>query len=298
VTPARRSTTAGERVCLRARFVDAARCETSGTEVTWTLRKVSGEAVATLDRNCLVVAGGASTGEFELTAAAGAFSARAVVTVVTADRYRDLVAARLEDPDAGAVEPVATGTGVGAVSVASPPPAARAPSLLWALLGLAGVLGVAGVALLVRRRRASLVPPPPPTLPPPTLPPPTLPPPTSQPSPPSPAPPAPAAPQNQRQRRDARAVFAEQLPPPPPPPPPPPGPSKACPKCGTLLDAKLAFCPHDGTALGGAPVAAPPPSTAAGPTEGDGVCPKCGRHYPPPTVFCGEDGASLVPRRS
>jgi hypothetical protein len=282
VTPARRSTTAGERVCLRARFVDAARCETSGAEVTWTLRKVSGEAVATLDRNCLVVAGGASTGEFELTAAAGAFSARAVVTVVTADRYRDLVAARLEDPDAGAAEPVTPGTGVGAVSVASPSPAAKTPSLLWALLGLAGVLGVAGVALLVRRRRASLVPPPP-----------TLPPPTSQPAPP---PPAPAAPQ--RQRREARAVFAEQLPPPPPPPPPPPGPSKACPKCGTLLDAKLAFCPHDGTALGGAPVGAPPPSAAAGPTEGDGVCPKCGRHYPPPTVFCGEDGASLVPRRS
>lgn len=91
---------------------------------------------------------GADTGEFEVTATAGAFSARAVATVVTADRYRDLVATQLEASDAAVETPVIeNGPRVGAVAVTTPAPSPSTPPLVWALVALSALLGVTGAAL-------------------------------------------------------------------------------------------------------------------------------------------------------
>ena len=278
------TTARGRRRCFRARLVDANRCEVQGPEAAWTMRRVRGEAEATLDRNCVVVSRG-TDGEFELTATAGTFSARATAVLVTADRYRDLIAARLEDPDAGVEEPSAGGPRVGAIAVTNgPAPARRASPWLWALVGVAGLLGAAGVALLVRRRRNSLAPPPPP----------------------------PRRDEDRSAKPEDEAIPGQRDVISVPAPSKPPRPSRVCPKCGVSWGDDLTFCPQDGTLLPGAqvpatpPVVAPPraapPKPAQPPPKAEPVelrvCPRCGRRYEAPTEFCGEDGATLTPLHS
>src|SRR5208282_1794835 len=63
-----------------------------------------------------------------------------------------------------------------------------------------------------------------------------------------------------------------------------PGPGQPCPKCATLVQAGVRFCPNCGNPMGGpAPVA-----------QGS-ACPKCGQPNAPGVKFCANCGASLAP---
>jgi len=64
-----------------------------------------------------------------------------------------------------------------------------------------------------------------------------------------------------------------------------PGPGQPCPKCATLVQAGVRFCPNCGTPMGGAP-----PAAAQGPP-----CPKCGQPNAAGAKFCANCGASLAP---
>jgi len=64
-----------------------------------------------------------------------------------------------------------------------------------------------------------------------------------------------------------------------------PGPGQPCPKCATLVQAWVRFCPNCGTPMGGAP-----PAAAQGPP-----CPKCGQPNAAGVKFCANCGASLAP---
>ncbi|MGD1099454.1 MAG: SPFH domain-containing protein [Thermoplasmata archaeon] len=64
-----------------------------------------------------------------------------------------------------------------------------------------------------------------------------------------------------------------------------PGPGQPCPKCATLVQAGVRFCPNCGTPMGGAP-----PAAAQGPP-----CPKCGQPNAAGVKFCANCGASLAP---
>jgi len=63
-----------------------------------------------------------------------------------------------------------------------------------------------------------------------------------------------------------------------------PGPGQPCPKCGTLVQPGVKFCPQCGNPMG--QPAAPP----AGPP-----CPKCGQPVPAGVKFCPNCGASTAP---
>ena len=326
VTPARRSTTSGERVCFRARLVDTNRCDVATSDTAWSVQRISGAAEGQVDRNCFTSTRGSGEGEFELTATAGGFSARANVAIVTADQFRDLVAAHLVDPDAGTVE-TPSGSQIGAVTPPPPPPASSG-LLPVALLAAALVLGGGGLIILLRRRpkRASD---------------------EARDAKDEPAP-RETTPGTGRQRHKAVAIPLRQMPigarppqapaqPAPAPAPPPlvmaaPAVTRVCPGCGNSYGDEMLFCPRDGTRLAqdgttsaaSAPPTPPPPAPppvappvlapaiattpAAAPTEppaprvseapverpDDGICPTCGRRYPNPVAFCGEDGSVLV----
>ena len=297
VTPSRRSTTAGVRVCFRARLVDANRCEAQGPDVAWTMQRTQGDADATLDRSCFVPTATSGTGEFEVTAMAGGFTARAVAAVVTADRYRDLVATHLEDPDAGVDAPLLVGPRVGAVAVATPRSAPRSSFVVWGLALFAALLGVAGLALLTRRRSrersareagSDAIPSvaEAPVARPPVAEAPVARPPVAE------APVAEAPVAGTPVKAAAPFVIAD---------------SRACSRCGTRYGSDLAFCPQDGAALveasaTSAPRPAPAAAVVATPVQRaptlDRICPTCKRRYPSPTEFCGEDGSTLVSARS
>ncbi len=281
VSPSRRSTTSGGRVCFRARAVDAAGCESSASDVRWTVQRSRGGAEGSMDRGCFVSAGG-GVGLFEVTAAAGALSARGEVEVVTQDRYATLIAERLEDPDGGAPE-VNSGAQVGGGALA---PETRVDRTSW-LFYLGGGAAALALILLLSRRRA------PPSKPRfdddddaprprrEVMPPQEL----SEPS--SPTQPPPLNPN----RRRGEGVASER-----PAPTSPPAP-KHCPYCRKVYQGELAFCPEDGQPL--AP-GATPPSTSVSPAvvaaDGERRCPKCGRSFPAYMDFCGEDGTALPPR--
>ncbi|MEZ4394580.1 MAG: hypothetical protein R3A48_26200 [Polyangiales bacterium] len=284
LSPSRRSTTSGGRVCFRARATDASRCESSARSVSWSVRRVRGGGEASMDRGCFVSARGGGVGLFEVAASAGGLSARAEVEVVTEDRYADLVAQRIEDPDGGTPEEN-SGSQVG-VGVLGPETRRDHTSLLFALGGGAALLLL--VLLLAQRRRA----------------------------------PKPSDDDDDDGARPRREVmpppqFAEPTSPTEPPPenrrrPEPPEPSVApappvapvapsprhCPYCRKVYVSDLAFCPDDGQPL--APGASLPPevevTTAAAPEPREKRCPTCGRNYPGYMDFCGEDGAALTPR--
>lgn len=331
VSPSRRSTTSGGRVCFRARLVDAARCEMPTRDVAWSVRRASGGGEGAMDRSCFVSTQGGATGLFEVTASAGALSDRAEVEVVTQDRYAALVAERLEDPDGGAPE-TSSGAQVGGGAVTTEEPQDRT-ALLLALGGVAALLAL--VALLVQRRRSAapivlddddlaarprreVMPPPEyasahtPTEPPPNV---------RRAPPPEPVPEPVIEPVPEVPAVTAAPVLAAQRPPQ----------LRHCPYCRKTFTDELSFCPDDGQPLApGAPRAsAPPPKDAIVmrcPTCGregvgsesfcpvDGArmvpavrgaeepreaspaerrCPKCGRRYPGYMDFCGEDGAAL-----
>jgi membrane protease subunit (stomatin/prohibitin family) len=63
-----------------------------------------------------------------------------------------------------------------------------------------------------------------------------------------------------------------------------PGPGQPCPKCGTLVQPGVRFCPQCGNPMGQAPAAA-----------GGPPCPKCGQPVPPGVKFCPNCGASTAP---
>jgi hypothetical protein len=279
VIPARRSTTAGERVCFRARFLDSNRCDAAPTgEIVWTLQRQSGSANATLDHNCFVATRDSGIGEFDLTATAGALTAHATASVVTADRYRDLIAAHIEDPDAGVVESFSTRPGMGAVVVTTSTPK-KSSGWLWALLGLGVVLGAVGLWLFrdknkhkskrVRDKKPveSVVA-------------------------------VPVVPSIDQGAEQAGVSVAD--PPQTQSRPAPIPDARACPKCARRFPSDLGFCPQDGTSLLDAALvtAVSQPESVVESSKPDGVCPKCNRRYPFPTVFCGEDGATLTREKS
>lgn len=280
LSPARRSTTSGGRVCFRARATDASRCESSARSVSWSVRRVRGGGEGRMDSGCFVSARGGGVGLFEVVASASGLSARGEVEVVTEDRYADLVAQRIEDPDGGAPEEN-SGSQVG-VGVLGPETREDHTALLFALGGGAALLLL--VLLLAQRRRA----------PKPSyeddddgarprrevMPPPQLAEPTSPTEPP---------PENRRRPEASEAPVAPAASPPAP---------RHCPYCRKVYVSDLAFCPDDGQVL--APGASLPregaPVTAASPEPSEKRCPTCGRNYPGYMDFCGEDGAALTPR--
>lgn len=282
VSPARRSTTSGGRVCFRARAVDAAGCESSASDVRWTAQRSRGAGEGSMDRGCFVSAGG-GVGLFEVSAAAGALTARAEVEVVTQDRYATLIAERLEDPDGGAPE-VNSGAQVGGGALA---PETRVDRTSWLFVLGGGAAALALILLLLSRRRA---PPPRPRfeddddVPRPrreVMPPQEL----SEPS--SPTQPPPLSP-NRRRGEGAESDRSAPVPTPV---------AKHCPYCRKVYQGDLAFCPEDGQPL--APGAVPPAmsaSPAVVTAEGERRCPKCGRSFPAYMDFCGEDGTALPPR--
>jgi hypothetical protein len=258
-------------VCFRARLVDANRCDLPTNDTVWSVQRISGTAQGQADRNCFTSTRGSGEGEFELTATAGGFTARANVAIVTADQFRDLVAAHLEDPDAGAVE-TPSGSQIGTVS-APPPPPASSDLLPVALLAVALLLGGGGLILILRRRPKRAIG-------------------ASNDSNDTKDEPAPreSMPATGRQRHKAVAIPLRQMPigarppqalaQPAPAPAPAPAPLvmaapavlRTCPVCGNSYGDEMLFCPRDGTRLAqdGAtntapPAPAPPPPTSAPP---------------------------------
>ena len=63
-----------------------------------------------------------------------------------------------------------------------------------------------------------------------------------------------------------------------------PGPGAPCPKCGTLVQPGVRFCPQCGNPMG-----APAPAAQGAP------CPKCGQPVPAGVKFCPNCGASTAP---
>lgn len=264
--------------------------------MVWALRRTAGSFEATLDHNCVVVPAGAGTGEFEVTATAGAFTDHAVASVVTADRYRDLVAAQLESSDAGVEAPAVVNNGrVGAVAVTAPAPTSKRPSIAVVLVALSALLAGAGAVVLLRRRKRDVKPvgfdtfdTPQPAKTPSAVDEvaPTRPAVVEAPAPVSAQAPAVEAPKLEAPVAPPRpAVIADAL---------------TCPKCATRYPSDLAFCPQDGASLVPSSEAPRKPESVTPPTVAapDGVCPVCGRRYPAPTEFCGEDGATLVRAQS
>lgn len=303
ISPSRRSTTPGGRVCFRARGLDANRCEANVRGVQWRVERRSGDGDARMDGSCFVSLSGTAHGEFVIEAEADALRDTAVAAVVTQQDYDSLVAAHLESDDAG----VADDPGGGTVGVSLAPPAPPAPHRPWWLFGaLAGAAAAVLAALLLRKpRKARTTPAEPPSAPTSPAPPP----------PPSSGSPfgSPAVSSTGRQRRDAIAGLTSPLAAPPPTAPvAPPVEPRRCPTCDKLYTDDLAFCPEDGArlVLGNvspsiAPVVAAPvglgPSPDAPPAPSPAHetarlrCPRCGRRYEGPTQFCGEDGATLEP---
>ena len=63
-----------------------------------------------------------------------------------------------------------------------------------------------------------------------------------------------------------------------------PGPGQPCPKCGTLVQPGVRFCPQCGNSM-----------VPAAPAAGGPPCPKCGQPTAPGAKFCPNCGATLAP---
>lgn len=299
ISPSRRSTTAGGRVCFRARFVDANRCETDSREaLSWAVARRRGEGEARMEGTCFVSTSAGATGEFEVTAEGGGFRDQALAAVVSEEDFRGLVAAQLETDDAGVSDAPGPAQTVG-VSVGGGGARGRGVPL-WPLVGGAAVLAGLVTALLARRKPKRSAPPSEPQAFAPAAPP----------SSPEPARvagvtsadgasqggtgrnrreafsiPASAVVSLAKAERDARIAAVAP---------------RRCPKCQRRFAEELAFCPDDGAHLeleGGAPVAevvapvaAQPASAAPQPMR---RCAKCGRQFEAHIAFCGEDGTPL-----
>lgn len=292
-------------MCFRARFVDANRCETRGGEVSWGVARSEGDATGTLDGACVEVPSQSATGALTVTATSGAMSDRAVLTVVPAERYQDLVATQVDIEDAGVAELEPPRPAVGAVSLApQPPSSSRNGRIVWALGALAVALAAAG-AWLLRRSRAQRrdVREAAPSLTTPSVPESSS---VSTPAPshdetaptettgtkaPSDAPPA-----SHSRAPDAPSMPVVAMLPSVPVSAPPAAVehTRVCPSCGTHHPASLAFCPHDGTALRDTHTSPAPVAPVVQSSGREGTCPRCGRRYPPHMMFCGEDGATLT----
>jgi hypothetical protein len=321
VGPSRRRVPPGERVCFRVRALDASRCDTNAPEVQWGLRRTSGDGDAALAGSCVTAQANATGAEFVLSAVGGGFTAQATLAVVSAEQYQGLLAAHLEDSDAGdltAVDNRPSGPQLGGAAVRPPTavPSSQGAALPWLVLAGVGLVGLgamlAGLARGSRRARG----------------------PREEPSeglggrtpPPAAAPLASPTAQTMDLRAPPSVVVSPEGPAAPAAPvAPEPAPAaahggrKQCPRCNGVQPGTMLFCPLDGTALvplsGAAAAVAPQrcPQCHKRYTDGsrfcaddgatlvaetaspaDGVCPTCGRRYPPPLQFCGEDGAALT----
>jgi len=284
ISPSRRSLPVGGRTCFRARVLDAARCEIDGAAVAWSSRPTHGAADVTLDRGCVASTGGEGT--VEVIATAGRLSARALATIVSADQYRSLAAAHIEEEDAS-VEAVDPGGGQSlGVSVTTEAPSARPgwmPLLIAALAGVS-VLALLGWLLARRKRRPAVV---------------------GESEPPmvrrAAVAPVPMPEPTGRGRREAAPVevYPTVIDPPRAAPTvaatpavaPPSAPvARRCPVCAKEFADASVFCTEDGAALVavGAPAAAAP---IVAPRARE--CPKCQRRYEPLMDFCVDDGERL-----
>jgi hypothetical protein len=325
LSPSRRSLAPGGRGCFRARFYDLNGCEvTSGLPpVTWSMTRsgAAGAIDASMENGCVRAPAGMTVAEYNVTASAGPLSAAGVAAVVSAEELRNLVAANFEDEEADAgvqdagpaVAP--SGSGVGAVVVTPPPtPSAESHGLgavLWILMGIGGLLAVAGVVLLTTRRKpartsrapserlSELQPMAPKELPrakkpigeaPPMQPvvaPPMQPPASSQQPPMGVASPfgSPAAPPVAAHGKGAGYVQASRPL------------VKKCPVCNQRFTAENAFCPEHGTAL--VMIESQPVSHAtmiAGTANAGSatLCPRCGQPVDPGAQFCPRDGTPVL----
>ncbi len=284
VSPSRRSLPVGGRTCFRVRVLDAARCEIDGAAVVWTTRPTVGAAETTTERGCVVSTRG--EGVIEITATAGALSARALATVVSEDQYRSLAAAHIDEEDAS-VEAIDPGAGQSlGVSVTNENPAARPNglALMVAVLGGLAMLGVVG-SLVARRKRKPIFRSEPGTVKSPV------------------APLIAHAEQIGRNRREAapvevlqtaldlardeqprlapqsesvaRKLFVEV---------------KRCPVCAKEFRDESVFCSEDGAGLFVLGTSASAPVVVAPPGR---ICPRCRRRYEPLMDFCVDDGVRL-----
>lgn len=254
----------GERVCFRARVVDANGCAVAGRAITWTLERPA-SLRGDLSGSCFQASGSAAEAEgtFRVIAQSGSMRARASVEVRTAD-LSDLIARRAFDTSA---EDRAEGEAEIATEGGSRV-AARAlrtgddDEVIWpaaiALSAMALVTVVLGVLLVRRgrrRRRAGA---------------------------------DAGAEANARSAADAArtdpppaagvAVASAQL--------GTPG-VLACPVCGSEISGDTLFCPNDGARL------LDPADVVRG---GQGmICPACRRGYPADARYCPHDSEELVP---
>jgi hypothetical protein len=259
--PERAQLAPGERLCVRARVVDANGCTVPNQPIAWELKRPAGRS-GRLDDGCFqsTETSAEAEGEFRVEATSGALRGDATLTVRTQDLSR-LLARR------GAESGALTGSDATARSEGATGLEARANeaggSLVLPLVGagVALVLLLGGVALLLGGRnkkrkaqqtaasgdigaRASVGAPQP-----------------------SQTPPAAAA--------AVRALA--------------PGGPKLCPVCHLEIEGDTTFCPRDGTALVAAPRGGPAtPSQAL-------ICPTCRRGFPPTARFCPHDSDELIP---
>ncbi len=295
--PERAQLAPGERLCVRARVVDASGCTVPNQPISWELKRPSGRS-GRLDDGCFQAGATAAEaeGEFRLEATSGAFRGDATLTVRAQDLSR-LLARR--GTEGGAL----TGSDATARTEGATGLEARANEEGGSLMlpavggGVALLLLLGGVALLLGGRKKKKTRRAPAT--------------DAE----SPAARASLAPQGAA--ASVRGTGAQKL----------------CPVCHVEVEGETTFCPRDGTALIAAPRGGPatpsqalicptcrrgfPPTARFCPNDSDElipyamfaarakgaadaeaakpqICPKCGERYGASTAFCGKDGSPLV----
>jgi len=259
--PERAQLAPGERMCVRARVVDASGCPVPNQPITWDLKRPAGRS-GRLDEGCFQAATtpAEAEGEFRLEATSGALRGDATLTVRSQDLSR-LIARRGAENGAlaGSDATARTEGATGLEARANEEGASLTLPLVGAGIALLLLLGGVGLLLGGRKRKKSALR---------------------------------AAPTVEGDLPStARDPVAGGTPPPAAASVRAPAPAgqKICPVCHLEVEGETAFCPRDGTALVSAPRGGPAtPSQAL-------ICPTCRRGFPPTARFCPHDSDELIP---
>lgn len=257
VRPKQAEIEVGQRVCFKARVMDAADCPLPSANVSWQLNHAK-SLRGTLSGGCFSAADKASEGEgeFHVVAKHAGVQGEAVVVVKRVD-LSALIARRMEGTGLSGLdeieEPDTTPKAVARIATRTAPAETGSSRGGW-MLGLGMLaLGLIGVGFWMSRREVA---------------------------------PAHAAADGRgpptRLDRPAGPAGSSSKPPE----------TWICPTCRIGYPAEQASCPNDGSKL--IPYAEFTARQRREQQTHGKRCPKCGKTYPASAGFCGEDGSHLV----